>query len=193
MAPIAAAVYGFSNVPIPPDRKRIMSRPESPAGTRTMAELESKTPARPSWGGRNWWLGVLIVVIVAAVFLASVLTGLLGPPSERPEAVFFVGYPAEGDTLIPAWWSGRASWPAAWLYSDGLRDDAFMGRLKTAGVDVEAIEGTAAAAPISSPGVESAAVFRTEYRSAYGTAPGLYDASSYDAVLELCMETVSVM
>ena len=134
---------------------------------------------------RTLWIAIAVVVVIVVVLLAAVLGGLFA--GAKPQAIFFVGYPGEGDKLVPTWWSNRAQWPAQWLYSEGLQDISFMGRLKTAGVDVTSIEGTAPTAPISPDYNTSSGLFNTEYQAAFGRAPKLYGPNSYDAMFTLAL------
>jgi len=137
--------------------------------------------------GRGLWIGIAVVVVIVVILLAVVLSGILGPGVERSQAIFFPSYPGAGDLIIPAWWTNRATWPAEWLYSEGLKVDSFFGRLRTAGVDVTTIEGTAPAAPLNPAYNTSSALFNTAYQAAYGVAPNVFDPHSYDATFVLAL------
>jgi branched-chain amino acid transport system substrate-binding protein len=142
---------------------------------------------KPAPKGRGLWIGIAVVVVIVVILLALVLGGFLGPGAERAQAIFFPSYPGAGDLIIPAWWQNRATWPADWLYSEGLKVNDFFGRLRTAGVDVTTIEGTAPAAPLNPDYNASSALFNTAYQAAYGTTPNVFDPHSYDATFVLAM------
>src|SRR5438128_10404362 len=104
-------------------------------------EMAKAAPKR-----RALWIAIAVIVVVVIVVAAALLGGLFA--GAKPQAIFFVGYPGEGDKLIPTWWNNRAQWPAAWRYSERLRDTSFIGRLTTAGLDAKPIEGTAPLPPM---------------------------------------------
>ena len=143
-------------------------------------EMAKAAPKR-----RALWIAIAVIVVVVIVVAAALLGGLFA--GAKPQAIFFVGYPGEGDKLIPTWWNNRAQWPASWLYSEGLLDTSFMGRLKTAGVDVTTIEGTAPVPPMSADYNTSSGLFNAEYQAMFGRAPKLYGPNSYDAMFVLAM------
>src|SRR5437870_12554785 len=125
---------------------------------------------------RAVWIAIAVIVVVVIVVAAALLGGLFA--GANPQAIFFVGYPGEGDKLIPTWWNNRAQWPAAWLNSEGLLETSFIGRPKTAGVDVTTIEGTAPVPPMSSDSNTSSGLFDAESQAMFGRAPKLYGPNS---------------
>src|SRR5437016_4767589 len=134
----------------------------------TMEEQSSSSgeAPKPAPKSKALWIAVAVIVVVVVVLLAAVLGGLF--TGAKPQAIFFVGYPGEGDKLVPTWSSNKGQWPVQWLYSEGLKDNDFMGRLKTAGVDVSAIEGTAPTAPNSSNYTTASAKYAAEYQAMFG-------------------------
>ena len=75
-------------------------------------EMAKAAPKR-----RALWIAIAVIVVVVIVVAAALLGGLFA--GAKPQAIFFVGYPGEGDKLIPTWWNNRAQWPAAWLGLNG--------------------------------------------------------------------------
>ena len=147
------------------------------------ASGEAPTPAPKR---KALWIAIAVIVVVVVVLLAAVLLGVLGGGA-KPQAIFFAGYPGAGDTIIPTWWNNRASWPAEWLYSEGLRSPDFFWRLAAKGVDVATIEGTAPTAPIDANSTAAYNLFDTAYRGAFGSPPNLFDSNSYDALFLLAL------
>jgi branched-chain amino acid transport system substrate-binding protein/neutral amino acid transport system substrate-binding protein len=96
-----------------------------------------------------------------------------------PDAVFFVGYPGDGLTIMKNWNAKRAEpgWDWDWFFSEGLKSSDFIVDLKDAGIDVSGVKGTA---PIfTGPNYDT---FRTNYMNKYGREPQVFDAHTYDAV-----------
>src|SRR5713101_1992284 len=66
----------------------------------------------------------------------------------NPQVVYFVGFPGEGLPVMTQWQSGLSSKPSynrPWIFSEGLKSQAFMDQLRapSVGVDVTKIRGTA--------------------------------------------------
>lgn len=138
---------------------------------------------------------IVAVIIAVAIIVAALFAGGVFAPRPQgilPEAVFFVGYPGDGDKIVPEWWSNRAQWDVEWLWSEGLKAQDFVDRLKDdAGVDVVGIEGTAPVSPVSPEFNQSFQAFRDDYFDAYGSEPQVFDPHTYDAVFVISLAMVA--
>ncbi|MFQ5838525.1 MAG: ABC transporter substrate-binding protein [Thermoplasmata archaeon] len=96
-----------------------------------------------------------------------------------PDAVFFVGYPGDGLTIMKNWneKKGETGWDWDWFWSEGIKSGDFLGDLKDAGVDVSGIKGTA---PIFTGA--NFQTFRDKYFAEFAKEPQVFDAHTYDAV-----------
>ncbi len=110
---------------------------------------------------------------------SSALTELF---QTNPPVVYFVAYPDTGLTVMKQWATGvssNPSWRTQWVFSEGLDDQGFVDQIRSVGVDVTKVWGTAPAAPISS----LYAAFTARYKAAYfNRTPVLYASHAYDAV-----------
>lgn len=156
--------------------------------------MEDEGPARGAPGSRNV-IYALIAVIVAIVVVIAVLfaAGILRTADEGllPEAVFFIGYPGDGDKIVPEWWSNRAQWDIDWLWSEGLKTQTFIDRLKDdLGVDPVGIEGTAPVSPTGAAFEDAFDAFRDDYFAVYNEEPNVFDPHTYDAVFVISLAMV---
>ncbi len=105
-----------------------------------------------------------------------------------PDAVFFIGYPGDGLTIMQNWWASKdqPGWDWNWLFSEGLRSADFMFDLQNAGIDVSGAEGVAPV--LEGPNYEA---FRTEYLNQYGREPEIFDAHTYDALYLTALAAVA--
>src|SRR6266480_3600819 len=102
--------------------------------------------------------------------------------STNPQAVYFVGFPGEGITVMSNWQNGLSShpgWNRPWIFSEGLKSQAFMDQLRTAGLDVTKILGTAPVSPFGP--IEDSFVAQYKANNS-GQTPVLYADYTYDAV-----------
>ncbi len=149
-----------------------------------------ETPPTPAPStGKGMWIGLVIVVIVIVILLAAVFGGLLAPPATTvPQAVYHVGYPGDAIKYLPTVWTNRALWTAKWFFSEGLRDQGFINQLKTAGVNVSQIVGTA---PTTSqdPAIRaSETIFNENYTAMFGDATvGLFASQAYDGIFVMAL------
>src|SRR5437660_11857079 len=120
-----------------------------------------------------------VIINPSAANFDADLTNLF---STNPEAVYFVGFPGEGITVMSNWDDGLSShpgWNRPWIFSEGLKSQAFMDQLRTAGLDVTKILGTAPVSPFG-PSEDS---FVAQYKANNsGQTPVLYADYTYDAV-----------
>jgi ABC-type branched-subunit amino acid transport system substrate-binding protein len=120
-----------------------------------------------------------VIINPSATDYTSDLTTLF---STNPNAVYFVGFPGEGINVMSQWQSGLSShpgWNKPWIFSEGLKSQAFMDQLRTAGLDVTRINGTAPVSPFG-PIYDS---FVSQYKANNSNqAPVLYADYTYDAV-----------
>ena len=102
--------------------------------------------------------------------------------STNPQAVYFVGFPGEGITVMSNWQAGlstHSGWNRPWIFSEGLKSQAFIDQLRTAGLDVTKILGTAPVSPFGS--IQD--LFVAQYKANNsGQTPVLYADYTYDAV-----------
>ncbi|HYY48580.1 MAG TPA: ABC transporter substrate-binding protein, partial [Thermoplasmata archaeon] len=102
--------------------------------------------------------------------------------STNPQAVYFVGFPGEGITVMQNWQAGLSShpnWDRPWIFAEGLKSQAFMDQLRGAGLDVTKIIGTAPVSPFGA--VQD--LFVAQYKANNsGQTPVLYTDYTYDAV-----------
>jgi len=102
----------------------------------------------------------------------------------NPQVVYFVGFPGEGLPVMTQWQSGLSSKPSynrPWIFSEGLKSQAFMDQLRapSVGVDVTKIRGTAPVSPFG-PIYEA---FRSQYKARFfNQEPVLYADYTYDCV-----------
>ena len=96
-----------------------------------------------------------------------------------PEAVFFIGFPGDGLTIMQNWDANKAQpgWGWDWLFSGGLKSTSFMSNLQAAGIDVTGAEGTAQI--LEGPNY---ATFRTAFLARYDREPEIFAAHTYDAL-----------
>lgn len=149
----------------------------------------SAAPPAPAKKGKGLWIGIAVIVIVAAILVAAVYAGVFNPPAQPdlPQAVYLVAYPGDAIKIVPPWYTNRAQWPTSWLYSEGLKTQSFINDIKGQGVDVSSIEGSAPTSPISSSFNNSFALFKTEYLARFSKQPNLFDPHSYDAVFVIAL------
>ena len=100
-----------------------------------------------------------------------------------PDAVYFIAYPDTGLQLMKDWYAGRANWPTNWTFSEGLQAQSFIDSLVTAGIPVQAINGSA---PVSPSGALYDA-FATRFNALYGHQPGLFASEGYDATYMIAL------
>lgn len=145
-------------------------------------------PPEPAKGKKGLWIGIVVVVLVIILLLAAALAGLFGPGAGPPfEAVFFVGYPGDGDKIVPEWWANRAQWGTEWLWSEGLKTQDFIDRLADQGIDVTGIEGTAPVPPETTEFQSAFELFRTAYVAEFNVEPNVFDPHTYDAVFVISL------
>jgi branched-chain amino acid transport system substrate-binding protein len=121
-----------------------------------------------------------IVVPEAQQDYTSYLTALF---ASNPQVVYFVAYPDTGLTVMKQWEQQRGShagaWDRQWVFSEGLQDQTLVDQLRSQGLDVTKIWGTAPAAPVSALYND----FVSRYKAANSNqAPVLYASHSYDCV-----------
>ncbi len=135
------------------------------------------------------WIGLIVVVIVIVILLAAVFGGLLSPPATTvPEAVYHVGYPGDAIKYLPTVWANRGQWTADWFFSEGLRDQGFIDQLKTAGVNVSQIVGTAPTTSQDPTILASATIFNENYTTRFGDATvGLFASQAYDGIFVMAL------
>lgn len=127
-----------------------------------------------------------VIIDPTATDFTSALTTLF---SSNPQAVYFVGFPGEGLIVMTQWQAGLTSnpgWNRPWVFSEGLRSQAFMDQLRqpAVGVDVTKIKGTA---PVSPFGPKEDA-FVTQYKAAFfNQTPVQYADYTYDCVYVLAL------
>ena len=120
-----------------------------------------------------------VIINPSAANFDADLTNLF---STNPEAVYFVGFPGEGITVMSNWQNGLSShpgWNRPWIFSEGLKSQAFMDQLRTAGLDVTKILGTAPVSPFGP--IEDSFVAQYKANNS-GQTPVLYTDYTYDAV-----------
>jgi len=104
--------------------------------------------------------------------------------STNPQAVYFVGFPGEGITVMSNWQAGLSSnpgWNRPWIFSEGLKSQAFIDQLHdpSVNVDVTKILGTAPVSPFGAIYDSFVAQYKANNS---GQAPVLYADYTYDAV-----------
>ena len=154
------------------------------------AEKAPEAPPAAPAKGRGMWIGVVVVAIVIVILLAAVFGGLLsGPPDNRtPEAVYHVGYPGDAGKYLPSLWSNRAQWTAKWFFSEGLKDQTFIDQLKTQGINVTQIVGTAPTTSDDPTILQSATAFNENYSARFGGGvPGLFAPHGYDGLFLIAL------
>lgn len=142
------------------------------------------TPAPPK-KGKGLWIGVAAVVIVVVILLGLYFAGFFS--GSLPKAVYLIGYPGDAIKIVPSWYGNRAQWPVSWMYSEGLESQQFIDQLKSKGVNVSSIEGTAPVAPANATFNTTSASFDTRFAARYGHSPALFASTSYDAVFALAL------
>ncbi|MGL4306130.1 MAG: branched-chain amino acid ABC transporter substrate-binding protein [Mycobacteriaceae bacterium] len=91
-----------------------------------------------------------------------------GVSSASPDAIFFAGYYAEAAPLAQQLKSGGVS--AAFVAADGANDPQFISGAGDSAKD----------AILSCPCGPAPAAFKTEYKEAFNTEPGVYSVEAYD-------------
>src|SRR5947209_5745788 len=104
--------------------------------------------------------------------------------STNPQAVYFVGFPGEGITVMSNWQaklSTNPGWNRPWIFSEGLKSQAFIDQLHdpSVNVDVTKILGTAPVSPFGAIYDSFVAQYKANNS---GQAPVLYADYTYDAV-----------
>jgi len=104
--------------------------------------------------------------------------------STNPQAVYFVGFPGEGITVMSNWQaklSTNPGWDRPWIFSEGLKSQAFIDQLHdpAVNVDVTKILGTAPVSPFGAIYDSFVAQYKANNS---GQAPVLYADYTYDAV-----------
>lgn len=109
--------------------------------------------------------------------------------STNPQVVYFVSYPTEALIVMKQWQAGLSSHPAwnrPWVFSEGLRSQAFMDQLRdpAVGVDVTKIRGTAPVSPFGP--LEDA--FTAQYKARFSNqSPVQYADYAYDCAYLLAL------
>jgi ABC-type branched-subunit amino acid transport system substrate-binding protein len=123
-----------------------------------------------------------VIINPTATNFQTDLTNLFNGGSAN--AIYFVGFPGEGLIVMSNWQSGLSSnptWNRPWVFSEGLKSQAFMDQLRapSAGVDVTKIKGTAPVSPFGA--IQD--LFVAQYKANNsGQTPVLYADYTYDAV-----------
>ncbi len=104
--------------------------------------------------------------------------------STNPQAVYFVGFPGEGIVVMSNWQAGLSSntgWNRPWIFSEGLKSQAFIDQLHdpSVNVDVTKILGTAPVSPFGAIYDSFVAQYKANNS---GQTPVLYADYTYDAV-----------
>jgi branched-chain amino acid transport system substrate-binding protein len=120
-----------------------------------------------------------VIINPAGTVFTSDLTTLF---STNPQIVYFAGFPGEGLIVMSNWQSGLSSnpgWNRPWVFSEGLQSQAFVDQLRTAGIDVTKLLGTAPVSPFGA--IHD--IFVSQYLAAFNNAtPVLYSDYTYDCV-----------
>ncbi len=99
------------------------------------------------------------------------------------DGIYFIAYPDTGGQLMKDWWGNHASWPAQWLFSEGLQTQDFVDNMTANGLTVSAMQGSAPTSP-TGPLYDS---FALRFQAAYGHAPGLFASEGYDATYMIAL------
>jgi branched-chain amino acid transport system substrate-binding protein len=102
--------------------------------------------------------------------------------STNPQLVYLAAFPGESLILMSNWQAALSSHPTynrPWVFSEGEQSQAFMDQLRSAGVDVTKIRGTAPVSPFGA--IHD--IFVSQYLAAFNNAtPVLYSDYTYDCV-----------
>lgn len=109
--------------------------------------------------------------------------------STNPQAVYFIAFTNEGQTVLKQWQAGLGAnpgWDRKWILSEGLKSQLFIDQLRdpSVGVDVTQLLGTS---PITKFGA-TYAEFEARYKARFfNQTPVLYTDNAYDAAYVIAL------